>query len=69
MGALDELCGGFAIPEWIDRKCGAKTRRGTACKRRDLGVGGRCRLHGGLSTGPRTRAGKKRSAMNAKRTP
>lgn len=32
--------------------CGAKTRAGTPCKRRDLYKSGRCRLHGGLSTGP-----------------
>ena len=44
--------------------CGAKTRAGTPCKRRDLGRGGRCRLHGGMSTGPRTRAGKAKVALN-----
>jgi len=33
--------------------CGAKTRAGTPCKRRDLYKSGRCRLHGGLSTGPK----------------
>jgi hypothetical protein len=33
--------------------CGAKTRAGTPCKRRDLYRSGRCRLHGGLSTGPK----------------
>jgi hypothetical protein len=36
--------------------CGAKTRRGTLCKTRAM-ANGRCRLHGGLSTGPRTAAG------------
>jgi hypothetical protein len=36
--------------------CGARTRRGTLCKTRAM-VNGRCRLHGGLSTGPRTAAG------------
>ena len=56
--------------------CGAKTRAGTPCKRRDLYRSGRCKLHGGLSTGPRTTEGKSRSAMNGvkggrpkKRTP
>ncbi|WP_405514833.1 HGGxSTG domain-containing protein [Halomonas elongata] len=34
--------------------CGAKTRAGTPCKRRDLYDSGRCRLHGGLSTGPKS---------------
>lgn len=33
--------------------CGARTRAGTPCKRRDLHTSGRCRLHGGLSTGPK----------------
>lgn len=36
--------------------CGAKTRRGTPCRCRAM-PNGRCRLHGGLSTGPRTTAG------------
>lgn len=36
--------------------CGAKTRRGTLCKTRAM-ANGRCRMHGGLSTGPRTAAG------------
>lgn len=47
--------------------CGARTRFGTPCKRRDLYRSGRCRLHGGLSTGPKTRDGKARSAINAGR--
>jgi hypothetical protein len=44
--------------------CGAKTRRGTFCKRRDLYASGRCRMHGGPSTGPTSEAGKQRSALN-----
>lgn len=39
--------------------CGAKTRAGTPCKRRDLYASGRCRLHGGLSTGPRRKPASK----------
>lgn len=52
--------------------CGARTRAGTACKRVDLCANGRCKLHGGMSTGPRTSEGRARSAMNGlipKRTP
>lgn len=49
-------------------QCGARTRAGTPCKRRDIYRSGRCKLHGGLSTGPRTDAGKAVSAGNAKRT-
>ena len=44
--------------------CGAKTRAWTPCKLRSIYDNGRCKFHGGLSTGPITEAGKKRSAMN-----
>jgi hypothetical protein len=44
-------------------QCGAKTRKGTPCRCKAM-RNGRCRLHGGCSTGPRTVAGKKRSAAN-----
>jgi hypothetical protein len=44
--------------------CGAKTRRGTQCRCRMIYANGRCRFHGGLSTGPRTREGKLRSTRN-----
>jgi hypothetical protein len=37
-------------------RCGAKNRRGTPCMCPAM-PNGRCRLHGGLSTGPRTLAG------------
>ena len=37
-------------------RCGAKTRHGTPCNGRAM-PNGRCRLHGGLSTGPTTREG------------
>ena len=50
--------------------CGATTRAGTPCKRRDIYRNGRCKLHGGMSTGPRTLEGKAVCAGNArKRTP
>lgn len=64
-----------AVPNDINvLTCGAKTRKGTPCKRKDLYNNTRCKLHGGLSTGPRTIEGKKRSALNGfikkkKRTP
>jgi len=45
--------------------CGARTRAGGRCGQ--LGMGnGRCRYHGGLSTGPRTVEGLER--MRAART-
>lgn len=37
-------------------RCGAKNRRGTPCQCPAM-ANGRCRLHGGLSTGPKTLAG------------
>jgi hypothetical protein len=37
-------------------RCGARNRRGTPCRCPAM-PNGRCRLHGGLSTGPRTLAG------------
>jgi len=36
--------------------CGAKTRRGGQCKKAGLFPSGRCRLHGGRSTGPKRKA-------------
>ena len=36
--------------------CGARTRKGHPCRCRAL-KNGRCRLHGGLSTGPKTEGG------------
>ncbi|HZV58636.1 MAG TPA: HGGxSTG domain-containing protein [Sphingobium sp.] len=56
--------GGDFPPECRGMTCGALTRTGTFCKRRDLYRSGRCKLHGGLSTGPRTAKGKRRSASN-----
>lgn len=48
--------------------CGAKTRGGNPCKRTDLHKNGRCKLHGGLSTGPKTIEGKRKSALNTGKT-
>ncbi len=48
----------------IDLRCGAKTRAGTPCKQKAIYANGRCKWHGGCSTGPKSTEGKKRSAMN-----
>lgn len=59
----------FASPPKLPRakrdKCGALTRQRTYCqapavwnKITDEAVNGRCKLHGGLSTGPKTSKGK-----------
>jgi hypothetical protein len=51
---------------WRERKkdrprCGARTRAGGSCKAPALQGKERCRMHGGLSTGPKTPEGKARS--------
>lgn len=56
-------------PEFQYLTCGARTRAGTPCKRRDLYRSGRCKLHGGLSTGPTSSDGKARSAKNSAKQP
>ncbi len=42
-------------------RCCARTRSGSPCRRKPMG-NGRCRCHGGCSTGPKTPAGLKRIA-------
>jgi hypothetical protein len=39
--------------------CGARTRRGSGCRSPAM-PNGRCRMHGGGSTGPKTAAGRER---------
>ncbi|WP_427026604.1 HGGxSTG domain-containing protein (plasmid) [Aureimonas ureilytica] len=55
----------------IDRRsrplCGAKTRAGGECQMRVEPGKHRCRLHGGLSTGPRTEEGRARIAEAQRR--
>ena len=46
--------------DWPGRRCGAKTRGGTECKRPAYKHNGRCGLHGGKSTGARTPEGLQR---------
>ena len=42
--------------------CSAKTRTGTPCKRGPVPGKNRCKLHGGMSTGPTTVAGKAKAS-------
>ena len=52
-------------PDWPGRRCHAKTRKGTPCQRPANKKNGRCRLHGGASSGPITEVGRARiSAAN-----
>jgi hypothetical protein len=53
-----EICRGM--------KCEAKTRSGRPCRNDGTNYGnGRCKFHGGASTGPVTPEGKKRVSMNS----
>ena len=45
-------------PDWPGQRCGAKTRRGISCQRPANKKNGRCRLHGGASTGAKTEEGR-----------
>lgn len=40
--------------------CGAKNRKGNPCHSKQLLKNGRCKFHGGMSTGPRSPEGKER---------
>ena len=42
------------------RRCGARTRAGQPCRAPVVKGKNRCRMHGGLSTGPKTEAGRER---------
>ena len=44
-------------PDWPGQRCEARTRKGTLCQRPGNKINGRCKLHGGRSTGPRTKNG------------
>ena len=46
--------------DWPGQRCGAKTRKGTEFQRPANKRNGRCRVHGGASTGPRTEEGRAR---------
>jgi hypothetical protein len=55
-------------PRRKDRpRCGAKTRAGRPCRMRVEFAKARCRFHGGLSTGPKTEAGRARIAEAQRR--
>lgn len=48
------------------RLCNARTRSGRPCRALKL-KGGRCKMHGGMSTGPKTPEGRARCAENLRR--
>lgn len=55
------------LPELRGLTCGANTRAGTPCKQKTIYENGRCKWHGGLSTGPTTEAGKEQSRINGRK--
>lgn len=50
------------LPKKDRPRCGAQTRIGQHCQAPAVAGRKRCRLHGGLSTGPRTQEGRRRIA-------
>jgi hypothetical protein len=44
--------------------CGARNRKGQPCQVKTLSRNGRCKFHGGLSTGPKTPEGKAKALAN-----
>lgn len=50
--------GVWKVPKSQRPVCGAKTRAGGTCKAKAVPGKSRCRLHGGLSTGPKTATGR-----------
>ena len=52
----------------VGMTCGARTRAGTPCKLSSIiYANGRCKLHGGMSTGPKSAAGRRQSVENGKK--
>ena len=50
-------------PDWPGQRCGAKTRKGTACLSPAIKRNGRCKLHGRASTRPKTIEGRDRVSL------
>ncbi|WP_279533260.1 HGGxSTG domain-containing protein [Rhodovulum marinum] len=49
------------------KRCGAQTRKGTPCRAKTLPGKTRCKMHGGLSTAPKTQEGRERIAEAQRR--
>jgi len=54
-------------PRALRPECGARTRKGTPCAARCVPGRERCRMHGGLSTGPKSAEGRERIAAANRR--
>lgn len=57
----------WATPRRMLPQCDAATRRGTRCLMRVVPGKSKCRMHGGLSTGPRTAEGRAAIAESNRR--
>jgi len=62
---ISYFCNDPKTPRSRRGTCGAKTRKGTLCQAppvwnrgKDKARNGKCKLHGGLSTGPKSDAGR-----------
>ncbi len=53
---LDE--NGEPLPTHLRARCGAKNRKGETCQNPVIAGRTRCKYHGGMSTGPKTKEGK-----------
>jgi hypothetical protein len=58
---------GERIPAYWIQACGARNRKGQPCQVKTLYRNGRCKFHGGLSTGPKTKEGKAKALANLRR--
>jgi len=68
---FEDMHGRVRIIGWNEHKCdrpkcGARTRVGGSCKAPAARGKARCRMHGGLSTGPKTAEGKARTLAACK---
>lgn len=67
LAAVGLLGTGEAVSKLERVRCGAKTRLGTECRMAVVPGKHRCRMHGGLSSGPKTSEGRGRIAEAQKR--
>lgn len=64
-----EAAGGYvpSCPRYLrGLTCGARRKNGERCGSTTLWANGRCKFHGGKSTGPRTAEGRARASENLK---
>ncbi|MCP5357568.1 MAG: hypothetical protein H7A06_05460 [Pseudomonadales bacterium] len=63
---IDQSKSSASIPEHRElfEFCDAKKKNGEPCRQKALYRQGRCKFHGGLSTGPKTENGKEQSRIN-----